>query len=621
VGFRFAAVLVGLLPFVLLEAVFHLLDIGRPTEVPDPYVGFSNLHPQFERDADRREYVTTRSRRKFFGTERFAAEKPDNGFRIFCLGGSTVRGRPYTTASAFSKWMEVELSACDSAAEYEIVNCGGLSYASYRLRPILNEVLQYEPDVIVIATGHNEFLEDRTYRSIKEQSAARSWIIQRLYALRTVTVLRQWSHQSRSSSSENDVPQLPDELQSRLDNESGYASYHRDDQWRRGVIAHFEHSLRAMIKRCRQEAVPVVLVRLGSNLRDCPPFKSEHKPGLSQSDQKQWRTWLERAMRADENGDPARAIELYHRAEAIDDEYALLCFRMARCYDRLGQTDKARRYYGRARDFDVCPLRMLSDMSRIVAKIAEETQTPLVDAEALLKQQSPDGIPGNNVYMDHVHPTIGGHQQMAQAIVRVLADRRLLPAGYRRWTAEERRRTYRRHFRRLGGAHYLRTAEARLEWLEAWARRQRLRREIVPGDDRGRLHFGHQLLDLGRPADAWDEYKAVVSQNDRSTSASASDQLLAHARRLFRQGRPETAAWLLEQLRPFTAGRRRNRLEWARLIIALEHKDRETVQTLLQTEQHRLRSVPEEAAWKRVLPDALRRARTMLERPQAGIDN
>ncbi len=45
----------------------------------------------------------------------------------------------------------------------EVINVGGISYASYRIAAILDEVLQHEPDLVVIYMGHNEFLEARTY--------------------------------------------------------------------------------------------------------------------------------------------------------------------------------------------------------------------------------------------------------------------------------------------------------------------------------------------------------------------------------------------------------------------------------------------------------------------------
>ena len=50
-----------------------------------------------------------------------------------------------------------------------------------------------------------------------------------------------------------------------------------------------------MIRLCKAKKVPIVLVNLGSNLRDCPPFKSEHKPGLKPEDLRKWETAFELA--------------------------------------------------------------------------------------------------------------------------------------------------------------------------------------------------------------------------------------------------------------------------------------------------------------------------------------
>jgi len=572
-AFRLAAVLLGLLPFVVLEAGLRAFDVARPTEYLDPYVGFSDLHPQFELDEESNRYVTTKSRQLFFGRQEFPATKPENGFRVFCLGGSTVRGRPYTTESAFAKWAEIELSEGDPETRYEFINCGGLSYASYRLTPILKEVLTYDPDLIVIATGHNEFLEDRTYQEIKQRSAARQWIEQRLYSLRTVTAARKlWD--SVSDADDQARPELPDKLDTRLDHPSGYASYHRDDQWRRDVIRHYRFSLRKMIALCREADVPVVLVRLGANLRDCPPFKSEHKSGLTPELELQWRKHFDNATQA-EKTDLKKALALYRRAETIDDQFALLSFRMARVFDRLEQYDEARRYYLRAKERDVCPLRILEEMADDVAAVAEETDTPLIDAKSLFREQSPQEISGYNFYVDHVHPTIGAHQQIAQRLVQSLDERGLAPGTFSPCSEDQRRAAYRRHFDQLGDT-YLGAGGTRVGWVEGWAQRQRLLEETRPVDVRGRLHAGHRAYDLGRDAKGWTLYESALKE-----SSAAFDRLMRRAFDLLQQGRADAAEELLMRLTPFASTEREQRIAIARLVIALETDDRETAKQLI----------------------------------------
>jgi len=51
-----------------------------------------------------------------------------------------------------------------------LINAGGISYASYRIAKLMEELIRFQPDLFIIYTGHNEFLEERTYREIKQMS-------------------------------------------------------------------------------------------------------------------------------------------------------------------------------------------------------------------------------------------------------------------------------------------------------------------------------------------------------------------------------------------------------------------------------------------------------------------
>ena len=179
--FRLAAILIGLSPFLLLEVVFRVADIGRQRELGDPYIGFSAIHPLFELNAAGDCYEVAASRQEFFRPDRFLASKPQDEFRVFCLGGSTVQGRPFAIETSFTTWLELSLQAAAPNTKWRVVNCGGVSYASYRLAPIMEEILAYEPDLIILYTGHNEFLEGPHV----QRCAGRS-VVRRLGALHAV---------------------------------------------------------------------------------------------------------------------------------------------------------------------------------------------------------------------------------------------------------------------------------------------------------------------------------------------------------------------------------------------------------------------------------------------------
>ncbi|MEE2843310.1 MAG: hypothetical protein VX761_02250, partial [Planctomycetota bacterium] len=158
--FPIAGLLIGSLPILGLELVLRAFDIAAPETVVDRSFGFGPYQPLFVPTKDKTQLRTSQNKALYFGTQRFTPEKRETDYRMFFLGGSTVRGRPFTVDTAFAKWVELELNARSrNDTTYQSINCGGLSYASYRLTRINQEILQYDPNLVVLATGHNEFLE------------------------------------------------------------------------------------------------------------------------------------------------------------------------------------------------------------------------------------------------------------------------------------------------------------------------------------------------------------------------------------------------------------------------------------------------------------------------------
>ncbi|MFW6125163.1 MAG: hypothetical protein ACOC46_03355, partial [Pirellulales bacterium] len=390
VGFRVAAVLLGLALLAAAELALVAFDAGRPDRYDDPYVGFSGVYPLFVRSDDGEQWVTSPARRALFQPDSFAAEKPADEFRIFVLGGSTVQGRPYSIPTSFTTWLEIRLNCIDPRRRWQVVNVGGVSYASYRLVPLMEEMLTHEPDLFIVYTGHNEFLEDRSYAHIKDRPAWWARLTGWMSRLRSVTLLRRLYGALGGRSSPDAEPSrtvLGPEVDAWLDHPGGLDAYHRDDAWRRGVISHFRFNLRRMVDLVQGADVPLVLVNPTSNVRDWAPFKSEHRAGLSEAQRRRWDEHLARA-RAQMADDLPGAIEQLRAAARIDDQHAGLWFTIAKCYDGLGDIERARTAYLKAKDFDICPLRMLEPMHEAVLEVAADTETPLVDARRLFQLHS-----------------------------------------------------------------------------------------------------------------------------------------------------------------------------------------------------------------------------------------
>ncbi len=374
--------------------------------------------------------------------------------------------------------MEISLNEADPSRDWDVVNCGGVSYASYRMVPILEEVLRYQPDLVLVHCSHNEFLEDRTYGNLKRTPR---WLWQvheqvsrlRLYnVLRGATLAKQvvgrgqtGETDGRQTDSEKSASNLPAEVEALLDYRGGLEFYHRDAAWHRGVIAHYEFNLRRMTAIARQARIPLILMNPACNLRDSPPFKAEHRTGLSDSDKQHWDELWD-AAREHYGSQPIEAARLLREALVIDDQHAWLRYDLAKVLDSLSQFDAARAEYLQAKELDVCPLRILKPMNDIVRQVGLDTGTPVVDVRALFDRLSRNGIPGNDWFADHVHPTIAGYQRVADEVADESVRLKIVQPQPE-WL-ERKRQRFAEHLDSLP-PNYLIEGQRRLRSLMLWA--------------------------------------------------------------------------------------------------------------------------------------------------------
>ena len=126
---------------------------------------------------------------------------------------------------------------------------------------------------------------------------------------------------------------------------------------------------------------------------------------------------------------------------------------------------EAKNAFVRAKDEDVCPLRILESMHQAIVRVAAASGTPLIDVRRLFESLSPDGIPGKELMLDHVHPSIRGHQLVADALLQEMVRLAMI----RPQVGWEVRRNdlYREHLEALDASYFAR-GRARLEGQQKW---------------------------------------------------------------------------------------------------------------------------------------------------------
>lgn len=412
--------------FGSVELTLALLQFEPALKVRDPYVGFESSIPLFvqRRETDGDVYlVTARNKLAHFNAQQFAKDKPDGTYRVFCLGGSTTYGRPYDDSVSFSAWLRELLPLADRSRNWEVINAGGVSYASYRVAALMEELAAYEPDLFVIYCGHNEFLEERTYRDIKQSPAALRRMTALLSHTRTYAAMESLL---RPSAAVDGRHILPGEVNARLDHTVGPSDYHRDEPLRARILEHYEFNLMRMVEIAGSAGAKVLLIVPAANVKDSSPFKSQHAPNISEAQLAQWESHYQTGKVLHAAGQPGEALAAYEQAAAIDDRYAELHYRRGLAMLDSQHLAEAREALDRAVDEDACPLRALPQMQQIVRQTAEQLSVPLVDAEQMLRNEClrnyGHNSPGREYFLDHVHLTISATGMLAVAIVEELAE-------------------------------------------------------------------------------------------------------------------------------------------------------------------------------------------------------
>ncbi len=241
--------------FLLLEGGLALFGVSPVLKTEDPFVGFAANVPLYVPDPDAARGIDGHrpNKLRYFNQQSFPREKDPETYRIFTLGGSTTYGRPYSDTTSFAGWLRELLPLVDASRKWEVINAGGISYASYRVAHLMEELVRYQPDLFIVYTGHNEFLEERTYGEIREMPAA----IRSTVALLSRT--RTWSAMNTAMQSLGVAPQtnnashdqLSGEVNAILDRSAGLERYTRDDALQAKIFEHYRISLERMAALAR----------------------------------------------------------------------------------------------------------------------------------------------------------------------------------------------------------------------------------------------------------------------------------------------------------------------------------------------------------------------------------
>ena len=523
--------------FGLLEGALALAGVRPRLAFEDPYVGFAGTIPLYVREGDA--YVTSPAKREWFNVQRFPVKKAHGVFRIFSVGGSTTYGHPYDDRLSFSGWLRELLPVADSSKRWEVVNAGGISYASYRVSALMEELAAHEPDLFLIYSGHNEFLERRTYQELIEMPEAVTAVGGLLSRTRIYAAGARLLEPRPKRPAAGEL--LTEEVDEMLAHSVGPEDYTRDEEFRAQALAHYRFNLRRIVEIARGAGAEAILITPASNWKDCSPFKSLPKEGLNAEELARADKLREQGARLRSEGRLEQSLEALNAALAIDDRHAQGHYERGQTLLALGRAAEARAAFQRALEEDICPLRAFPEMLDIVREVARATGAPLIDFAAYVEGKEKDGIPGAEQFLDHVHLNMDGYRELAMLLVDELEREGSLTktSGWNERAIAAVRERVEASFDRKAHAQALKNLSRVFAWAGKMDEAARLAEQALQetGDDADAFNtLGRTALAAGRREEAREWFRRALEQDPGHADAS-----MNFGAELFALGRIEEA--------------------------------------------------------------------------------
>ncbi|HMP00048.1 MAG TPA: SGNH/GDSL hydrolase family protein, partial [Kiritimatiellia bacterium] len=405
---RWFAFIAASLPFLVILAIETLLrSLGfgghpplcrRVTETPQGELYLVDV-------AKARSYFfANRDRPGYNYTDAFLLPKPEGSIRILMAGESALQGYPQPRNLASSSFLKAMLEDAWPGRTVEVLNLGTTAAASFPVMEMALEGARFDPDLVVIYTGHNEFFGAYGVASA-HRAGSHPWML-KVHRWMYATAIVQALERVRTRGGPREDKTLMELMVGQ-----GYTPARH---WKRDAAARnlYRH-VKAIADFYRSRHVPVMICTLPTNERDLAPLGEDR---LEPSDADA----LSRALRQIASN-PRQAKAALTDLLEKHPELARAHYGLGLIYDKEGAIEESRQHLVAARDLDTMPWRISTPLQEALIRAAGDSGALLCDVEAAFRANSPGGSIGWELMDDHVHPALEGQSLIARSIVESLS--------------------------------------------------------------------------------------------------------------------------------------------------------------------------------------------------------
>jgi len=341
----------------------------------------------------------------------FLKKKPEGVFRIMFAGGSSTIGFPFQPRSAPGDRLEELLESMLRDMEVEVIPIGRMSMYSSEVQKSVQASLKYGPDLIVVYTGHNEFISLK--RRLPPGMERSGKLLDRIRIARAASGMY-------FALARNPYERAKEEgLTLRKPPPLSKKQYQR-------ATGEYRRNLDKIAKAAQENDTPLMLCTLGANLSDWPPEET-FPADFTEKMKKDSRELLDRAAGMLEDNQPEKAAELLEKRLHEFPAYAPLNYlegiALLQAKDiNENQRQQAYGCFKKAVSNEaktVVSHRAPPEFNLYIRKLASRKGVFIADVEEAMLN-STEQVPGFDLFVDHCHPDLNSQQIMAAAMAKAL---------------------------------------------------------------------------------------------------------------------------------------------------------------------------------------------------------
>ena len=326
--------------------------------------------------------------------------------RVVLLGGSSVQGYglddEHTAASQLSSILP---------EEWDVVNAGVAGYNSLQIRRMLPEIWTLEPSLLVLYSGHNDFVfypmieqalsmssTQLQLRGWLDNSALWRWMRQQFHPLSQVQIEQprrpSFDEQARAAFNQRPLPaatnkeQITKMIETQQDVLQNIKTFYREN-------------IQTIVAEAKDRGVQVLLVVPVSRI-DSPPVDGIHWNRLETQELQRWNElWMDIQKAPPKWGD-SQWSELF----ALDDSYAPALHLAGNQAWKKEQRADAIRLWSTSNLY-MPPSRsivMPSSFGDWIIETGEQTSVPVLDLRPIWNEAAEQpNLPAGDLFLDSVH--------------------------------------------------------------------------------------------------------------------------------------------------------------------------------------------------------------------------